>query len=66
MLLAGDSQTISHLRSQNLDAPTLLALLVEYAKEHGVEQPLILANSNSGRLMQNTQMECTSYFTLLF
>lgn len=66
LLLAGDSQTISHLRSQNLDAPTLLALLVEYAKEHGVEQPLILANSNSGRLMQNTQMECTSYFTLLF
>lgn len=66
LLAAGDSQAIARLRSQNLDAPILLALLIEYAKDQGVEQPVILANTNSGRLMQDTQMDCTSYFSLLF
>ena len=62
----GDSKKIAHLDSKYLDAPTLLAALLDYFADQQQLPPYILANTNSGDLLQNSQGEVTSYFTIAF
>jgi len=66
LLENGDASEISRLRSEHLDAPIIMASLMEYAAAKGIKTPLITANTNSGVLMGNHTMECTSYFCLLY
>ncbi len=61
-----DSRTIAQLDSTYLDSPTIMASLLEYMLELGRSSYTCLANTNSGRVMRDSQMEVTSYFTLLY
>lgn len=61
-----DYPGISLLDSYNLDAPTIMAMVMKYALAQGRGSFTVLANTNSGRIMEDSTMEVTSYFTLLY
>ncbi|MDX9871119.1 MAG: AmmeMemoRadiSam system protein B [Clostridia bacterium] len=52
--------------SSYLDSPASLSMVFRYAEQRGVRDFTVLDNTNSGFILQNEQMETTSYFTLLF
>ena len=62
-ILNGDAETISGLDSAYIDSPTIMAAMLLHFGTEGME---IIANTNSGRLMQNPVSPCTSYFTVRF
>jgi len=62
-LLNGEAGVISGLDSGYIDSPTIMAAMLSY---FGTENMEIIANTNSGRLMQNPISPCTSYFTIQF
>lgn len=61
-----DAPIIAGLDSTYLDSPTIMALLLEYVQEQGRDSFTLLQNTNSGRIMRDSRMEVTSYFTLLY
>jgi AmmeMemoRadiSam system protein B len=58
-----DIDIISNLDSTYIDSPTVMAALMKYFAEDELE---ITANTNSGRLLKNADIVCTSYFMLRF
>ncbi len=60
----GNYQTIADLGSEYIDAPTIMAYLLKTAHQQQLKMD-ILDNSNSGRLLGNSEL-VTSYFTIEF
>ena len=60
---SGDIETIAGLDSSYVDSPTILAAMLAH---FGAENMEIIANTNSGVIMQNQASQCTSYFTIRF
>jgi len=58
--------TLFHLDNDYLDSPASLALVFRYAERKGLHEFQVLANTNSGRILQNDFIETTSYFSLVF
>jgi AmmeMemoRadiSam system protein B len=58
--------TLFHLDNDYLDSPASLALVFRYAESKGLREFQVLANTNSGRILQNDLIETTSYFSLVF
>jgi len=61
-----DYQALSRLGSDYLDSPASLAAAFLLAQKNGIREFTVLANTNSGIILQNDYIETTSYFTLLF
>lgn len=61
-----DFATLFHLGNEHLDSPASLASAFCWAQTGGVEEFMLLHNTNSGILMNNEIMETTSYFVLAF
>jgi len=59
----GDAATIAGLDSSFVDSPTIMSALLLHFGTEGME---IIANTNSGVLMENPSSDCTSYFTIQF
>ena len=59
----GDAETIARLDASYIDAPAIMTALLRFFGTEGME---IIANTNSGILMQNSVAPCTSYFTIQF
>jgi len=59
----GDALAIAELDASFIDSPTIMAALL---LRFGIENMEIIANTNSGILMQNPVSPCTSYFTIQF
>jgi len=49
-----------------LDSPASLAVAFRLAERRGILAFTVLANTNSGIILQNDHLETTSYFTILF
>ncbi|HHY05590.1 MAG TPA: AmmeMemoRadiSam system protein B [Clostridia bacterium] len=58
--------TLFHLGNDYLDSPASLALVFRYAQSKGLCEFQVLANTNSGRILQNDLIATTSYFSLVF
>lgn len=61
-----DYPTLFHLGNDYLDSPVSLATVIRYAERKDVHEFQLLANTNSGVILQNEVIETTSYFTILF
>ncbi|MCL1808146.1 MAG: AmmeMemoRadiSam system protein B [Clostridiales bacterium] len=59
----GDAAAISKLDSSYVDSPTVMAAMLMHFGTEGME---IVANTNSGILMNNPVSPCTSYFAIQF
>ncbi|MGI6588778.1 MAG: AmmeMemoRadiSam system protein B [Peptococcia bacterium] len=58
--------TLFHLDNDYLDSPASLAMVFRYAESKELCDFQVLANTNSGQILQNDFIETTSYFTLVF
>ncbi|MGI6144747.1 MAG: AmmeMemoRadiSam system protein B [Clostridia bacterium] len=61
-----DYPTLFHLGNDYLDSPAALATVFRYGQRKGIHEFQLLANTNSGVILQNDYIETTSYFTVLF
>ncbi len=61
-----DEKAIADADNTYLDSPTILAALMQYLRETDSQDLKIIANTNSGKIMQDSQMICTSYFVLKY
>lgn len=61
-----DYSTLFRLGNDYLDSPASLAAAFRIAEKSNIREFQVLANTNSGIIMQNDFMETTSYFTLVF
>lgn len=61
-----DYLALSHMGNDHLDSPASLAFALREAENKGLKEFHVLANTNSGIILQNDMMETTSYFTLMF
>jgi hypothetical protein len=58
--------TLFRLGNDHLDSPASLATVFRVMEKMGIKEFQVLANTNSGLILQNDFIETTSYFTLLF
>jgi len=49
-----------------LDSPPSIALLLDWAKSHGLDKSSIIYNTNSARLANQPELPTTSYFEMVF
>jgi hypothetical protein len=61
-----DYPTLFHLGNDHLDSPASLATIFRFAEMKELREFQLLANTNSGVILQNDFIETTSYFTLVF
>lgn len=61
-----DYATLFRLGNDYLDSPASLVAAFRLAEKNGIREFEVLANTNSGIIMQNDFIETTSYFTLVF
>jgi len=61
-----DYPTLFHLGNDHLDSPASLATILRFAERKDLQEFQLLANTNSGVILQNDFIETTSYFTLVF
>ncbi len=61
-----DYVTLFRLGNDYLDSPASLAMAFRYAERKGMKKFQLLANTNAGEILQNDEIETTSYFTLVF
>ncbi len=61
-----DYLTLAHMGNDHLDSPASLACVLRVAESKDIKEFQVLANTNSGVIMENDLMETTSYFTLIF
>ncbi|MDD2432842.1 MAG: AmmeMemoRadiSam system protein B [Clostridia bacterium] len=58
--------TLFRLDNDYLDSPATLAMVFRYAESKGLREFQVLANTNSGQILQNDLIATTSYFSLVF
>jgi len=61
-----DYKSLFNLNNDYLDSPPSLAILLLTMKKIGVNNIVVLNNTNSGEIAKNNTIETTSYFSIMF
>ncbi|MEW8979081.1 MAG: AmmeMemoRadiSam system protein B [Symbiobacterium sp.] len=65
-IMAGDLERLLRMGPDHLDSPGSVAVLLTAMATVGADGPRVLGHTNSGIILQDDQIETTSYFTFAF